>query len=73
MVLNVVSVGRLLALLIVLTAAFKGGMLPGCAAGIDLRRRQRQRPVGVGVGGVRGEEGLHGRLPGGRWRRGAGH
>ena len=36
MVLNVVSVGRLLALLIVLTAAFKGGMLPGCAAGVAL-------------------------------------
>lgn len=36
MVLHVVSIGRLLALLVVLTAAFKGGMLPGCAAGVSL-------------------------------------
>ncbi len=35
-VLNVISVGRFLALIIVLTAAFKGGMLPGCAAGTAL-------------------------------------
>lgn len=33
---NVISVGRLLAVLAVLTAAFKGGMLPGCAAGTAL-------------------------------------
>ena len=32
-IMGVISVGRFLALLIVLTAAFKGGMLPGCAAG----------------------------------------
>ena len=36
MVLHVVSIGRLLAVLVVLTAAFKGGMLPGCAAGVSL-------------------------------------
>ncbi len=35
-IMNVISVGRLFALLIVLTAAFKGGMLPGCAAGTAL-------------------------------------
>ncbi len=33
---GVVSIGRFFALLIVLTAAFKGGMLPGCAAGTAL-------------------------------------
>lgn len=36
MLLDVVSIGRLLAVLIVLTAAFKGGMLPGCASGVAL-------------------------------------
>ncbi len=36
MILHVVSLGRVLALLLVLTAAFKGGMLPGCAAGLSL-------------------------------------
>jgi len=35
-IMNVISVGRLFALLIVLTAAYKGGMLPGCAAGTAL-------------------------------------
>jgi stage II sporulation protein E len=35
-VINVISIGRFLAVLIVLTAAFKGGMLPGCAAGVAL-------------------------------------
>ncbi len=33
---NVVSVGRFFSLLVVLTAAYKGGMLPGCAAGTVL-------------------------------------
>lgn len=33
---NVISIGRFFALLVVLTAAFKGGMLPGCAAGTAL-------------------------------------
>lgn len=32
-IMDVISLGRVFALLIVLTAAFKGGMLPGCAAG----------------------------------------
>ncbi|MDR1132172.1 MAG: SpoIIE family protein phosphatase [Oscillospiraceae bacterium] len=35
-IMGAVSIGRLLALLIVFTAAFKGGMLPGCAAGTAL-------------------------------------
>ena len=35
-VLGVISVGRFFALLVVLTAAYKGGMLPGCAAGTAL-------------------------------------
>ncbi len=35
-ILGVVSIGRFFALLVVLTAAFKGGMLPGCAAGTAL-------------------------------------
>ena len=35
-IMGVISIGRFLALLIVLTAAFKGGMLPGCAAGTAL-------------------------------------
>ena len=30
---NAVSIGRVISVLIVLTAAFKGGMMPGCAAG----------------------------------------
>lgn len=33
---HVISVGRFFALLVVLTAAYKGGMLPGCAAGTAL-------------------------------------
>lgn len=33
---NVVSVGRFLSIILVLTASFKGGMLPGCAAGTAL-------------------------------------
>lgn len=33
---NVVSVGRFIAILIILTSAYKGGMLPGCAAGTTL-------------------------------------
>lgn len=36
MILHIVSLGRLFALLVVLTAAYKGGMLPGCAAGVAL-------------------------------------
>lgn len=35
-VMNVISVGRFFALLVVLTAAYKGGALPGCAAGTAL-------------------------------------
>lgn len=35
-IMGVISVGRFFALIIVLTAAFKGGMLPGCAAGTAL-------------------------------------
>jgi len=35
-IMSVISIGRFFALLIVLTAAFKGGMLPGCAAGTTL-------------------------------------
>lgn len=35
-ILQIISVGRFLALIVVLTAAFKGGMLPGCAAGTVL-------------------------------------
>lgn len=35
-IMGVISVGRFFALLIVLTAAFKGGMLSGCAAGTAL-------------------------------------
>lgn len=35
-ILQIISVGRFLALIVVLTAAFKGGMLPGCAAGTTL-------------------------------------
>ena len=35
-IMNVISVGRFFALIIVLTAAYKGGMLPGCAAGTAL-------------------------------------
>jgi stage II sporulation protein E len=33
---NVVSLGRFMAVILVLTASFKGGMLPGCAAGTAL-------------------------------------
>ncbi|NLH00994.1 MAG: SpoIIE family protein phosphatase [Clostridiales bacterium] len=35
-IMNVISGGRFFALMIVLTAAYKGGMLPGCAAGTSL-------------------------------------
>ena len=35
-IMGVISIGRFFALIIVLTAAFKGGMLPGCAAGTAL-------------------------------------
>ena len=35
-IMSIISVGRFFALLIVLTAAFKGGMLSGCAAGTAL-------------------------------------
>jgi len=35
-IMNVISVGRFFAILIILTAAYKGGMLPGCAAGTAL-------------------------------------
>lgn len=35
-IINVISVGHFFALLIVLTAAFKGGMMPGCVAGTAL-------------------------------------
>lgn len=35
-IMGVISIGRFFALLIVLTVAFKGGMLPGCAAGTAL-------------------------------------
>lgn len=33
---NVVSIGRLISVLMILTASYKGGMLPGCAAGTTL-------------------------------------
>ncbi|MGI5984963.1 MAG: SpoIIE family protein phosphatase [Clostridiales bacterium] len=35
-IMGVISVGRFFALMIVLTASYKGGMLPGCAAGTAL-------------------------------------
>lgn len=35
-IMSIVSIGRFLALMIILTAAYKGGLLPGCAAGCAL-------------------------------------